>query len=170
MKNKILYAIFNNTCYRYVNSEGWMICKEEEELYSSYEEADSTMFFHLDHIFGLINVVICADDTGCLVTALGCKHLFEQKVDIWLNNLCYINVNKIHNHLGETLCRAPSACHALTEQNTLQNLNILIKLTMYGTQVVLGIYEAKKPEERISFSKNFNSSMMPPYQKYVYIK
>ena len=95
-----------------------MICEEEEELYSSYEEADSIMFFHLDHIFGLINVVICADDTDCLVTALGCKHLFEQKVDIWLNNLCYINVNKIYNHLGETLCRAPSACHALTEQNT----------------------------------------------------
>lgn len=95
-----------------------MICEAEEELYSSYEEADSTMFFHLDHIFGLINVVICADDTDCLVTALRCKQLFEQKVDIWLNNLCYINVNKIYNHLGETLCRASPACHALTEQNT----------------------------------------------------
>ena len=147
-----------------------MICEAEEELYSSYEEADSTMFFHLDHIFGLINVVICADGTDCLVTALRCKQLFEQKVDIWLNNLCYINVNKIYNHLGETLCRASPACHALQSKIHLQNLNILIKLTMYGTQVVWGICEAKKPEERISFSKNFNSSMMPPYQKYVYKK
>ena len=27
LKNKILYANFNNTCYRYVNSEGSMFCE-----------------------------------------------------------------------------------------------------------------------------------------------
>ena len=107
LKNKIFYANFNNTCYRYVNSEGSMLCEEEEELYSSHEEADSRMFFHLDHISGPSNVVIRTNDTHCLVTALGCKHLFDQKVNIWLeagvqskNNLCYININKIYNQLG----------------------------------------------------------------------
>ena len=74
LKNKIFYANFNNTCYRYVNSEGSMLCEEEEELYSSHEEADSRMFFHLDHISGPSNVVIRTDDTDCFVIALGCKH------------------------------------------------------------------------------------------------
>ena len=30
LKNKTLYANSNNTCYRYVNSEGSMLCEEEE--------------------------------------------------------------------------------------------------------------------------------------------
>ena len=81
LKNNILYVNFNNACYRYVNSEGSMLCEEEEELYSSHEEADSRMFFHLDHISGPSNVIICTDNTGCLVIPQGCKHLFNQKVN-----------------------------------------------------------------------------------------
>ena len=98
-----------------------MLCEEEEELHSSHEEADSRMFFHLDHISGPSNVVIRTDDTDCLVIALGCTHLFDQKVNIWLevgvqskNNLRYININKIYNQLWETLCIALPAYHALT--------------------------------------------------------
>ena len=121
LKNKIFYANFNNTCYRYVNSEGSILCEEKEELYSSHEEANSRMFFHLDLISGPSNVVICIDGTDCLVIVLGCNHLFDQKVNIWLevevqskNNLRYINANKIYNQLGETLCKALPAYHALT--------------------------------------------------------
>ena len=98
-----------------------MLCEEEEELHSSHEEADSRMFFHLDHISGPSNVVIRTDDIDCSVVALGCKHLFDQKVKILLeagvqskNNLRYININKIYNQLRETLCKALPACHALT--------------------------------------------------------
>ena len=39
------------------------------------------------------------------------------------------------------------------------------KETDVRTQMFLGKYEAKKPEERLSCSKKFNSSMMPPCQK-----
>ena len=39
--------------------------------------------------------------------------------------------------------------------------SILIKLTMYGHIYFWGKYEGKKPEERLSCSKKFNSSMMP---------
>ena len=82
------------------------------------------MFFHIDHISEPINVVICTGDTSCLVIILGCKHLFNQKVKIWFeaavqskNNLCYININKIYNQLGETLCKALPAYDALTGYN-----------------------------------------------------
>ena len=77
LKNKIFYANFNNTCYRYVNSEGLMLCQQEEELYSSHEEADSRMFFHVDHISRPTNVVTHRGDIDCLVIALGCTHLFD---------------------------------------------------------------------------------------------
>ena len=108
LKNKILYASFNNTCYKYVKSEGSMLCEEEEELYSSHEEADSRIFFHLDHISGPTNVVIRTDHIDCSVTALGSKHFFDQKANIWpeagvqsKNNLRYINIDKIYSQLGE---------------------------------------------------------------------
>ena len=121
LKNKIFYANFNNTCYRYVNSEGLMLCQEEEELYSSHEEADSRMFFHVDHISGPTNVVTHRGDTDCLVIALRSRHLFDQRINIWLqsgvqskNNLRCINRNKIYNQLGETLCKALPAYHAVT--------------------------------------------------------
>ena len=81
LKNKIFYANFNNTCYRYVNSKGSMLCEEEEELYSNDEEADSRMFFYLDHISVPTNVAIRIGDTDYLVVALRCKHLFDQKVN-----------------------------------------------------------------------------------------
>lgn len=98
-----------------------MLCKEKEELYISCEEADSRMFFRLDHISEPSNVVIRTEDTDCLVIALGCKRLFDQKVNIWLeagvqrkNSLRHININQIHNQLGDTLCKALPAYHALT--------------------------------------------------------
>ena len=221
LKNKIFYANFNNTCYRCVNSEGSMLCEEEEELYGSHEDADSRMFFYLDHISGPSNVAIRTDDTDCLVVALGCKHLFDQKVNIWIeagvqskNNLRYININKIYHQLGETLRKALPAYHALTgcdysasfcRKGKVQPCKILKKdaqtqgvfgklanmegldetseeviekyiCKVYGkkhidkvndvrTKIFLGKYEAKKPEERLTYSKKFNSSMMPPCQK-----
>ena len=98
-----------------------MLCQEEEELYSNHEEADSRMFFHLNYISGPSNVVTHTDDTDSLVIALGCKHLFDQRVNIWLearvqsqNNMRYININEIYNQLEETLCKALPAYHALT--------------------------------------------------------
>ena len=79
------------------------------------------MFFHLDHISGPSNVVIRTDDTDRLVVSLRCKHLFDQKVNVWLeagvqskNNLHYNNIDKINNQLGESLCKALPTYHALT--------------------------------------------------------
>ena len=98
-----------------------MLFKEEEQPYSSHKEADSRMFFHLAHIYGSSNVFICKSNTDCLVIVLGCTHLFDQKINIWLEAgvqgkkiLRYINKDKIYNQLGETLCQALPTYHALT--------------------------------------------------------
>ena len=63
------------------------------------------------------------DDTYSLVIALGYKHFFNT-LEIWLearvqgkNNLQFINVNSIYSELGETLCKALPAYHALTGCN-----------------------------------------------------
>ena len=39
------------------------------------------------------------------------------------------------------------------------------KIEDVWTQILLGKYEAKKPEDRLSCSKKFKSSKMPPCQK-----
>ena len=61
------------------------------------------------------------DDTDSLVIALGYKHFFNT-LEIWLeagvqgkNNLRFINVNSIYSELGETLCKALPAYHALKD-------------------------------------------------------
>ena len=61
-----------------------MLCQEGREVHSSHEEDNSRMLFHLDQISGPSNVASHTDETVCLAIALGCKHLLDQKVNIWL--------------------------------------------------------------------------------------
>ena len=76
------------------------ISTEEEQFFSSHEEAD-IMFFHLNHALLGSTVVMRTDDANSLVIALGYKHFFNT-LEIWLgagvqgkNNLRFINVNSI---------------------------------------------------------------------------
>ena len=49
------------------------MCKKcEKSLYSTHEEADSSMIFHLNSVINPPNVVIRTSDTDVLVIALGC--------------------------------------------------------------------------------------------------
>ena len=57
----------------------------------------------------------------CLIIILGCKHLYDPRLKIWLevgkdsrNNQRYINIQQLHENLGEKLCRTLPAYHALT--------------------------------------------------------
>ena len=77
------------------------ISTEEEQFFSSHEEADNIMFFHLNHALLGSTVVMRTDDANSLVIALGYKHFFNT-LEIWLgagvqgkNNLRFINVNSI---------------------------------------------------------------------------
>ena len=61
------------------------------------------------------------DDTDCLIIALGSKNFCQSRLKIWLgiglqnkNNQNFIYINGLHNKLGEQLCKALLAYHALT--------------------------------------------------------
>ena len=121
LKNKTVYANYNNCCYKYRAENGVTISTEQDQFSSSHEEADNRMFFHLNHALPGSTVVMRTDDTDSLVIALGYKHFFNT-LEIWLeagvqgkNNLRFINVNSIYSELGETLCKALPAYHALKD-------------------------------------------------------
>ena len=101
LKNKTVYANYDNCCYKYRSENGVTISTEEEQFFSSHEEADNIMFFHLNHALVGSTVVMRTDDANSLVIALGYKHFFNT-LEIWLgagvqgkNNLRFINVNSI---------------------------------------------------------------------------
>ena len=78
-------------------------------------------FFHLSNIVLPSNVVVRTADTDCLVIGLGCKHLYDPSLNIWLevgvqsnNSQRFINMNRLYSHFGETLCNSLPAYHALT--------------------------------------------------------
>ena len=120
LKNKTVYANYNNYCYKYRAENGVTVSTDEDQFFSSHKEADNRMFFYLNHALPGNTVVMRTDDTNSLVIALGYKHFFNT-LEIWLeagvqgkNNLRFINVNSIYSELGETLCKALPAYHALT--------------------------------------------------------
>ena len=86
--------------------------------FSTHEDADIRMFFHLNHALPGSTVVMQTCNTDSLV--IGCKHFFNT-LEIWLearvqgkNNLQFINDNSFYPELGETLCKALSAYYTLT--------------------------------------------------------
>ena len=106
LKDKVLYANFNDVCYRYKVEGGKMVREEAEEFYSTHEEADTRIFFHLSNIVLPSNVVVRTSDTDCLVIGLGCKHLYDPSLNIWLevgvqsnNSQRFINMDSLYSHL-----------------------------------------------------------------------
>ena len=47
-KNKTVYANYNNRCYKYCAENEVAISTEEDQFFSSHEEADNRIFFHLN--------------------------------------------------------------------------------------------------------------------------
>ena len=88
---------------------------------SSQEEADSKMIFHIKSISAPKNVVVRTADTDVLIIALGNLRNIDPSINVWLevglltqNTLRYINVNDLRQSLGQTLCDALPAFHAIT--------------------------------------------------------
>lgn len=69
LADKVLYANHNNICYKYSTDGVNMSRVEVLELFSTHEEADSRMLFHLTSVPDNSNVVIRTADTDCLVIA-----------------------------------------------------------------------------------------------------
>ena len=103
LKDKVLCANLDKSCFVYRVCNGSMIIEEVKHLYSCHEEAESYMFFHTHQCDVSSNVVIRTDGTDCLVIALRCKPNLNARVSIWLeigrgarNDQRYININQLY--------------------------------------------------------------------------
>ena len=68
-----VYAYSGDKCYCYKSVMGMVVRIEENELYSTHEEADSRIFHHINTLPKPSNVVIRTADTDILVIAVGCR-------------------------------------------------------------------------------------------------
>lgn len=105
-------------CYKVVRREN--VCRIINE-YSceGHEEADTKIVFFLKEITGSGDVVIRCSDTDILVIALGNMAHVSQSLTVWLlfgtgNSQRFVNVSKIYESLGSTVCKALPAFHAFT--------------------------------------------------------
>ena len=83
-QEKTLFANSGDVCYSYKVVDGRVVKEMEVALHSDHEEADSQMFYHLATLQAPNNVVIRISDTDCLVIGLGCYHLLDQSVNVWI--------------------------------------------------------------------------------------
>ena len=111
---KVVYA----NCFKSVL--GMIVRTEEDELYSTHKEADSRIFHHINTLPRPSSVVTREADTDILVIAVGCRRSIGAKLKCWIdagvqanNTLKYISVDKIRYNLGEKLCKALTAYHAI---------------------------------------------------------
>ena len=74
--------VSNNDCYSFTVKDERMCKICERSLYSTHEEADLRMIFHLNSVTNLSNVVIQTSDTDVLVIALGCIGSMSSDVQI----------------------------------------------------------------------------------------
>ncbi|XP_057306368.1 uncharacterized protein LOC130644684 [Hydractinia symbiolongicarpus] len=119
--NKTVIMNRNDTCYMF-RVEGEIVVKTEiVKLFSTHEEADSRILYHLSSIQTPANVVIRTIDTDVLIIALGCLSKLPNSLNIWMetgvytkNTLRYISINQIYQKLGKNICMALPAYHAFT--------------------------------------------------------
>jgi hypothetical protein len=119
LKDKTLYANYNDVCYKYYTNEDKVYREECDNLFSTHEEADNRMFYHLTSVANNSNVIIKTADTDCLLIGLGCKDKFPTLINLWFevgtqNNVRFISLNQLYRHIGEKLCKALPFYHAFT--------------------------------------------------------
>ena len=110
-----------NYCYSFCIEQGELLKREQPETFSTHEEADSRILFHVSSLQPSTNVVMRTVDTDVLVIALGSFSFLPEELNIWMefgiyskNTLRYISVNQIYKALGKNLCMALPAYHAFT--------------------------------------------------------
>lgn len=135
----------------------------KHEYFNSHEEADSKMIYIASRLDPISNVVIRTNDTDVLIISLGNFHNFSTNAKLWLDvGICsnntrrYIDVRKIYGELGETLCRALPALHAITgcdytasfhRKGKIKPLKIMEKDTKLQEVVGSLGYDAAIPDE-----------------------
>ena len=98
-----------------------MVWREETNMLNLSEEADIRMLYHIASTSSPGNVVLRTYDTDVLCIALGIRNQLSREHHIWLevghytnNTLRYIDIDKIHDYFGDSVCNALPALHIFT--------------------------------------------------------
>ncbi|KAH9633489.1 hypothetical protein HF086_013166 [Spodoptera exigua] len=104
-----------------VNETNKVISSITEELSRpEHEEADTKIVYHACKINYEANIIIRTIDTDVAAIMLGHMHRLNDESQVWMltgtgNNLRYVNLTKIYEKLGESICRSLPGLHAITE-------------------------------------------------------
>ena len=120
--DKVLYANVGDMCYSIRVLNGIVSKRVEPLLFSTHEEADSRMLFHMTASDSKGEIVIRSNDTDVLVALLGCYDTYKENVTgVWMemgvfstNTLRYVDVSKLYEELGPLFCKSLPGLHALT--------------------------------------------------------
>lgn len=120
VENKRILINFKQ-CYSYIVDNNKIVSNVDDSLSCpEHEEADTKIVFHVCNTDVQANFVIRCSDTDIAIIMLGHMHnLKNDDSNVWLNagtgnNQRYINLTKVYEHLGPSLCRSLPGFHALT--------------------------------------------------------
>ncbi|KAH9638477.1 hypothetical protein HF086_016802 [Spodoptera exigua] len=106
-----------------VNETNKVISSITEDLSCpEHEEADTKIVYHACKINYEANIIIRTIDTDVAAIMLGHMHRLNDESQVWMltgtgNNLRYVNLTKIYEKLGESICRSLPGLHAITGLN-----------------------------------------------------
>lgn len=85
----------------------------------AHEEADTKIIYHLCKVNRAASVMIICSNTDILVILLGNYHKIHEGTTVWIStgtkkNYKMLNVTKLHEELGDSVCKSLPAFHAFT--------------------------------------------------------
>ena len=105
-ENKQLFVNCEDRCFKFFAEGNCVLKAEIEELFSTHEEADSRMLFHVYYIPTPSEIVIRTVDTDVLIIAFGVMDQLDPRKVLWLeagvqgkNMLQYISITKMFQNL-----------------------------------------------------------------------
>ena len=115
--------------------KGKITKREDVRLWCSHVEADSKILFYVGHLVAPKNVVVRIADTGILIIAVANMEKLPAGINVWLeiglhtnNTLRYVNVNKFHQALGNSLSVALPGLHAFIGSDYTASFNRKAKI------------------------------------------
>lgn len=108
-------------CHSFIVNNNMIEVNINEELSCpQHEEADTKIIYHLCNINTQANIVVKCSDTDVAAIMLGnMHHMKHDNSHVWIltgvgNKQRYVDITKIYEHLGSTLCRSLPGFHAFT--------------------------------------------------------
>ena len=119
-----------DACFLYRVEKGEMTKTEDTRLWCNKEEADTKMLFHVGQLVAPNNVVVRTADTDVLIIAPANMGKLPAGINAWLemglhmnNTLRYVNMNQLHQALGNSLCVLLPGFHAFTGSDHTASFN-----------------------------------------------